>query len=77
MIRPKNETEPLLLSIIKDCETIFKQTHTKPQETIEFKFTNSKETFSFKPSIILGLDSNLMMGLLCLSVFNSILNITE
>ena len=24
-----------------------KQTHTKPQKTLEFKFTKSRETFSF------------------------------
>ena len=27
MIRPKNETEDLLLSFTKDCETLIKQTH--------------------------------------------------
>ena len=37
MIRPKNETEDLLLSITKNCETLIEQTHTKPQETLEFK----------------------------------------
>ena len=37
MIRPKNETEDLLLSITKNCETLIKQTHTKPEETLEFK----------------------------------------
>ena len=30
MIRPKNETENLLLSITKNCETLIKQTHRKP-----------------------------------------------
>ena len=77
MFRPENETKHLILSIKKDCEKVCKQTHTEPQETIEFKFTKSKETFSFKPSIILGLDSNWIVGLLSLAVYNSILNITE
>ena len=30
MIRPKNETEELFLSITKNCETLIQQTHTKP-----------------------------------------------
>ena len=33
MIRPKNQTEYLLLLIIKDCETLTTQTHRKPEET--------------------------------------------
>ena len=32
----KNETEDLSLSITKNCETLFKQTHRKPEETLEF-----------------------------------------
>ena len=51
MVQPKNETEDFLLSITKNCEIVIKQTHTKPQETIEFNLTESRETFSFKPSI--------------------------
>ena len=51
MIRPKNETEDLLLSITKNCETLFEQTHRKPEETIEFKMTKPRETFHFKPPI--------------------------
>ena len=37
MIRPKIETEDILVSITKNCETLIKQTHRKPQETLEFK----------------------------------------
>ena len=37
MIRPTNEIEDLLLSITKNCETLIEQTHTKAQETLEFK----------------------------------------
>ena len=51
MIRPKNETQDLLLSITKNCETLIKQTHRKPEETLEFKTNKSRETFHFKPSI--------------------------
>ena len=51
MIRPKNETEDLLLSITKICETLIKQTHRKPQETLEFKLVKPRETFHFNPPI--------------------------
>ena len=37
MKRPKNEIIDLLLSLNKSCETPIKQTHTKPQESLEFK----------------------------------------
>ena len=36
MIRPKNQTEGLLLSLTKNCETLIKQTHRKAEETLEF-----------------------------------------
>ena len=48
MIPPRNETEDFLLSITEGCETLFKQTHRKAEETLEFKITKSRETFPFK-----------------------------
>ena len=51
MIRPKNETEDLLLSITKNCEMLTEQTHRKAEETLEFKMIKSRETFHFKPPI--------------------------
>ena len=51
MIRPKSETQDLLLSITKNCEMLIEQTHTKPQETLEFKMTKPRETFHFNPPI--------------------------
>ena len=51
MIRPKNQTEDLLLSITKSCQTLIEQTRTKPQKTLEFKMTKPKETFHFNPPI--------------------------
>ena len=51
MIRPKNHTEDLLLSISENCETLIKQTHTKPQETLEFEHTKRTKIFSFNPLI--------------------------
>ena len=35
MIRPKNETKDLLLSIIKICQTLIEQTRTRPEDTLE------------------------------------------
>ena len=77
MIRPRNETEDLLLSITKNYETLIKQTHTKPEETFQFKLTKTRETFSFKPPSNLGLHSNWMIGLTSLEVYSFIFNITE
>ena len=34
MIRPKNETEDLLLSITKNCETLIEQTHKKAEKNV-------------------------------------------
>ena len=75
MIRPKNETEDLLLSITKNCKTLIAQTHRKAEETLEFKMTKPKETFCFKPTI--QVKGDWMVGLTELEVFNSIFNITE
>ena len=51
MIRPKNKTEDLLLSITKNCETLISQTHREAEETLEFKMFKPRETFHFKPPI--------------------------
>ena len=75
MIRPKNETEDLLLSITKNCETLIKQTHTKPEKTMEFKMIKPRETFHFNPPIESKEDWKI--GLTSLEVDNSIFNITE
>ena len=75
MIRPKNETEDLLLSKTKNCETLIKQTHRKAEETLEFKMIKPRETFHFKPPI--QVKGDWMIGLVDLEVYNSIFNITE
>ena len=75
MIKPKNETEDLLLSITKNCKTLIKQTHRKAEETLEFKMKKSRDTFHFKPP--LQVNGNWMIGLTDLVVYNSIFNITE
>ena len=75
MIRPKNETEDLLLSITKNCETLIEQTHRKAEETLEFKMIKPRETFHFRPPI--QVKGDWMIGLTDLEVHNSIFNITE
>ena len=75
MIRPENETENLLLSITKNCETLIEQSHRKAEETLEFKMNKPRETFHFKPPIQVKGDR--MIGLVDLEVYNSIFNITE
>ena len=75
MIRPKNETEDLLLSITKNCETLIDQTHRKAEETLKFKMIKPKETFHFNSPI--RVKEDWMLGLINLEVYNTIFNITE
>ena len=73
MIKPKNQTQYLLLSIIRNCETPIKQTHTKPQKTLDFKVNKSKGTIYFTPPI--SVEGSWMIGLTNLEVYISIFNI--
>ena len=75
MIRPKNQTQDLLLSITKNCEKLVEQTHRKPEETLEFKMIKPRETFHFNPPI--QTKGDWMLGLIDLEVYNSIYNITK
>ena len=75
MSPPKNESEELLLSISKNCETLNKQTHTQPEETIEFILTKPRKTFHSNPNICV--EDSWMIGLTNIEVYNSIFNITE
>ena len=75
MIRPKDETEGLILSITKNCVTLFEQTHTKVEETSEFRMNKLRETFHFNPPI--SVEGCWMTGLTYLEVYTSICNITE
>ena len=75
MVKPKNETEDLLLSITKNCQTLIEQTHRKSEETLEFQMTKSREAFHFNPPI--QVKEDWMLGLVDLEVYNSIFNITE
>ena len=75
MVKPKNETEDLLLSITKNCETLIDQTHRKAGETLELKMIKPRETFHFKPPI--HIKGDWMIGLTDLELYNSLFNITE
>ena len=75
IIQPKNQTEDLLLSITKNCQTLIKQTHRKAEETLEFKMNKSREIFHFSPPIQIKGEG--MIGLVDLEVYNSFFNITE
>ena len=74
-IRPGNDTEVLLLSITKNCETLIKRTHTRQEETLEFKLTKSREAFHFNP--LISAEGSWMIGLTSLEVLNSIFNKTQ
>ena len=75
MIRSKNETENLLISNSKNCETLIQQTHRKPEETLEFEMNKPRETFHFNPPK--SIEGSWMLGLTSLEVYNSIFNIIE
>ena len=73
MTRPKNDTKDLLLSITRNCETFIKQTHTRPQGTLEITLVNhNKLSYS---NLLLILVSRWMIRLTSLEVYNSIFNI--
>ena len=70
-----DKKESLLLSIAKSNQEIVENTHSKPQETLEFKMNKQKESFSF--DIPLDLPEQWMMGVTNLEVYNTVYNITE
>ena len=53
MIRLKNETENLLFSITKNCETLTKQTHRKAEATLEIKMTKPRKIIHFSPLLLI------------------------
>ena len=75
MIRPQNETEDLLLSITKKCETLIAQTHRKTEETLKFGMTEPRKTFYLSPGI--QIKGHWMIGLTSLEICSSIFDITE
>ena len=72
---PCNENEFLSLSTAKSNLDIREKTLSKHQETLEFKVTKQKETFSFDVS--LALPEQWMMGVTSLEVYNTVYKSTE
>ena len=70
-----DKKEYLLLNTAKSNQEIVENTHSKPQETLEFKMNKQKESFSF--DIPLDLPEQWMMGVTSLEVYNTVYNITE
>ena len=70
-----DKKENLLLSIAKSNQEIVENTHSKPQETLEFKMNKQKESFSF--DIPMELPEQWMMGVTSLEVYSTVNNITE
>ena len=70
-----DKKESLLLSIAKSNQEVGENIHSKPQETLEFKMTKQKESFSF--DVPLELPEKWMMGVTRLEVYNTVYNITE
>ena len=66
MIRPKNETEDLLLSLTENCEKLVIKIHTKTQETLEYKMVKPREIFRFSPPV--EVKEDWMIGLTSLEV---------
>ena len=77
LLRPKNETEDILLSKSKNCETLFERTHTKPQQKLEFQLTQPRVYFSFKPCINIGFNCKCMIGLTTLEICTFLFILTE
>ena len=75
MIRSKNETENLLISKSKNCETLIQQTHRKSEETLEFKMNKPRETFPFSPPT--SIEGSWIIGLTSLEVYISFSNTIE
>ena len=65
-----DKKEFLLLNIAKSNQETVEDTHTKPQETLDFKMNIQKEPFSF--DIPLELPEKWMMGVTSLEVYNTV-----
>ena len=70
-----DKKESLPLNIAKSNQEIVENTHSKPQETLEFKMAKQKESFSFDVPLLLP--QKWMMGVTSLEVYNTVYNIIE
>ena len=75
MIRPKKDTEDLILSLTKNCETSIRQTHAKPEGTLEFKLIKHRGTFHFQT--LISKEGSRMIDSAELGVYNPICIKTE
>ena len=67
----------LLLLIKKHTDTLIEQTKTKPQETLEFKMSKQRQTFSFNPPINLVEEGKWLLAVSSFECTNSVFNITN
>ena len=67
----------LLLLIKKHTDTLIEQTKTKPQETLEFKMDEQRQTFSFNPPINLVHEDKWLLAVSSFECTNSVFNITD
>ena len=67
----------LLLLIKKHTDTLIQQTRTKPQETLEFKMNEQKQTFSLKPPINILEEGEWLLAVSSFECTNSVFNITN
>ena len=63
IIRHKYEADGVLLSVTKNCEVLFHQTHSKRQKRLKIRPNKPSETFSFKPFFTSCPDSEWLVGL--------------
>ena len=75
MIRPKKDTEDLLLLKTKNCEMSIKQINEKAEETLELRKSKPRETFPFNPPVDVWKDW--MIWLLDLEVCKSFFTMKE
>ena len=74
-ITTNDKKELLLLHLLKSSLQIVENTHSKRQETLEFKMSTSQKHFQFDEPLILS--GEWMMGITNLEVYNTVYNINE
>ena len=67
----------LLLLIKKRTDTLFYQTKTKPQETLDFQMNKQMQTFSFSAPNILVAKDKWLLGVTSSECTNSVFNINS
>ena len=77
MIRIESQPEVLLISITKKFQTLFAQTKTKPQETLEYTMGKQMQTFSFNPPIKLSEQDKCLLSVSSFETTNYVFNLTD